>query len=241
MARLPAIADQTTLMYVLHLGVGDDFTFTPEGHPRSAPAHRRRARRQRAAVGADHRRGGVRAAVPAPRGLSRLDDRDAAGPGRPRSRRTSKIACRTSASTSSTRTSDGRRITRWRTPTSPRSRRSDRWDCCSAPSASARCWRATCSSAAARSACCAPSATPRRTCAAWCCRKAWRSCSAGLLLGTGCAVVAILPALRDRAQSLPLGSLATLLIGVVITGAIASLVAIKLTTRTPVVDAIKSE
>ena len=29
---LPAIADQTTLMYSLHLGVGDDFTFTPEGH-----------------------------------------------------------------------------------------------------------------------------------------------------------------------------------------------------------------
>jgi hypothetical protein len=63
----------------------------------------------------------------------------------------------------------------------------------------------------------------------------------GLLIGTGCAVIAILPALRDRAQSLPLGSLATLLIGVVITGALASLVAIKLTTRTPVVDAIKSE
>ena len=29
---IPAIADQTTLMYVLHLGVGDDFIFTPEGH-----------------------------------------------------------------------------------------------------------------------------------------------------------------------------------------------------------------
>lgn len=63
----------------------------------------------------------------------------------------------------------------------------------------------------------------------------------GLMIGTVCAVVAILPALRDRAQSLPLGSLATLLIGVVITGALASLVAIKLTTRTPIVDAIKSE
>lgn len=29
---IPAIADQTTLMYSLHLGVGDDFTFTPQGH-----------------------------------------------------------------------------------------------------------------------------------------------------------------------------------------------------------------
>ena len=34
----------------------------------------------------------------------------------------------------------------------------------------------------------------------------------GLLLGAGCAVVAILPALRDRAQSLPLGSLGGLLV-----------------------------
>jgi putative ABC transport system permease protein len=63
----------------------------------------------------------------------------------------------------------------------------------------------------------------------------------GLLIGTSCAVVAIAPALRDRAQSLPLGSLASLLIGVLVTGAAASLVAIRLTTRTPVVQAIKSE
>ena len=63
----------------------------------------------------------------------------------------------------------------------------------------------------------------------------------GLVIGTFCAVVAIIPALRERAQSLPLGSLATLLIGVIVTGAIASLIAIKLTTRTPVVSAIKSE
>jgi putative ABC transport system permease protein len=63
----------------------------------------------------------------------------------------------------------------------------------------------------------------------------------GLAIGTFCAVIAIVPALRDRAQSLPLGSLLTLVIGVIITGAIASLIAIKLTTRTPVVSAIKSE
>jgi ABC-type lipoprotein release transport system permease subunit len=63
----------------------------------------------------------------------------------------------------------------------------------------------------------------------------------GLLIGTVCAVIAILPALRDRAQSMPIGSLLTLLIGVVITGAVASLIAIKLTTRIPVVEAIKAE
>jgi ABC-type lipoprotein release transport system permease subunit len=29
---IPAIADQTSLTYVFHLGVGDDFVFTPQGH-----------------------------------------------------------------------------------------------------------------------------------------------------------------------------------------------------------------
>jgi putative ABC transport system permease protein len=63
----------------------------------------------------------------------------------------------------------------------------------------------------------------------------------GLLIGTFCAAIAITPALRDRAQSLPVASLASLLIGVIVTGAMAALIAIKLTTRTPVITAIKSE
>jgi len=63
----------------------------------------------------------------------------------------------------------------------------------------------------------------------------------GLLLGAGCALVAITPALRDRAQSLPLASLGGLLVAVIVTGALASLVAIRLTARTAVVQAIKSE
>jgi putative ABC transport system permease protein len=63
----------------------------------------------------------------------------------------------------------------------------------------------------------------------------------GLTIGTVCAAIAILPALRDRAQALPLGSLALLLLVVIATGAVASLIAINLTTRTPVVRAIKSE
>ena len=63
----------------------------------------------------------------------------------------------------------------------------------------------------------------------------------GLVLGAGCAIVAIIPALRDRAQSLPLVNLGGLLIAVFVTGAIASLLAIKLTSQTPVVEAIKSE
>lgn len=63
----------------------------------------------------------------------------------------------------------------------------------------------------------------------------------GLVIGTVCAAIAIAPALRERAQSLPIGSLVSLLIGVTITGAITSLIAIKLTTSTPVINAIKSE
>jgi len=63
----------------------------------------------------------------------------------------------------------------------------------------------------------------------------------GLLLGAGCALVAIAPALRDRAQAVPWASLSGLLLGVVITGLMASLVAIKLTSNTPVTSAIKSE
>ena len=65
--------------------------------------------------------------------------------------------------------------------------------------------------------------------------------TSGLVLGAGCAMVAIIPALRDRAQSLPLVNLGGLLVAVFVTGAIASLLAIKLTSQTPVVEAIKSE
>jgi ABC-type lipoprotein release transport system permease subunit len=63
----------------------------------------------------------------------------------------------------------------------------------------------------------------------------------GLTIGTVCALIAILPAVRDRAQALPWLSLGLLMIGVIFTGAVASLIAIRLTTQTPVVAAIKSE
>jgi len=54
-------------------------------------------------------------------------------------------------------------------------------------------------------------------------------------------MVAILPALRDRAQAVPLPSLAGLLIAVVVTGFVTQLVAIRMATRTSVTSAIKSE
>jgi drug/metabolite transporter (DMT)-like permease len=63
----------------------------------------------------------------------------------------------------------------------------------------------------------------------------------GVLIGTICALIAIVPALRGRAQSLPLGSLSLLLVAVVITGAVASLLAVRIVTRMRVLDAIKSE
>jgi ABC-type lipoprotein release transport system permease subunit len=63
----------------------------------------------------------------------------------------------------------------------------------------------------------------------------------GLVIGAGCAIVAIIPALADRAQALPWASLLALLIGVLLTGLVASLAAIRLTSNTPVVEAIKSE
>ena len=63
----------------------------------------------------------------------------------------------------------------------------------------------------------------------------------GLLLGTVSAIVAVLPAIRERAQSMPLGSLAALLAAVAITGLVASLFAVRIATRTPVLSALKSE
>ena len=63
----------------------------------------------------------------------------------------------------------------------------------------------------------------------------------GLLLGAGAALVAILPALRDRAQAIPIAELAGLLIAVVITGLIAALFAVRVANRTPVLLALKSE
>ena len=55
-------------------------------------------------------------------------------------------------------------------------------------------------------------------------------------------MVAILPALRDRGPvALPVMNLGGLLIAVFVTGTIASLLAIRLTSGTPVVEAIKSE
>jgi ABC-type lipoprotein release transport system permease subunit len=63
----------------------------------------------------------------------------------------------------------------------------------------------------------------------------------GLLLGAGCALVAVAPALSERAQAVPIAGIGALLAAVVATGFVASLAAIRLTSGTPVVQAIKGE
>ena len=63
----------------------------------------------------------------------------------------------------------------------------------------------------------------------------------GALLGATCAIVAVWPALQDRAQAVPIGNLVSLLTAVVVTGMVSSLFAVRLASATPVVAAIKSE
>jgi ABC-type antimicrobial peptide transport system permease subunit len=63
----------------------------------------------------------------------------------------------------------------------------------------------------------------------------------GVVIGTVAALVAIAPAVIERASSLPFGSLALLLITVVATGLLASVAAARLAMTTSVVESLKSE
>ncbi len=63
----------------------------------------------------------------------------------------------------------------------------------------------------------------------------------GTLLGATCAIVAVWPALQERAQAVPIGNLFGLLAAVVATGVISSLFAVRLASSTPIVEAIKGE
>ena len=104
------------------------------------------------------------------------------------------------------RPSGWRSFTASRTRTSPRSRRSAAWACCSARSGWPRCCCATCSSGAASWRCSARSATA----AAHSSRSSWRrtSCCScwGLAVGALCALVAIAPAVLERGGRLPIGA-----------------------------------
>jgi hypothetical protein len=63
----------------------------------------------------------------------------------------------------------------------------------------------------------------------------------GIAIGTIAALVAVAPALRERATALPFESLGLLLIAVAATGLLASLLAVRVATATRIVEAIKNE
>jgi ABC-type lipoprotein release transport system permease subunit len=63
----------------------------------------------------------------------------------------------------------------------------------------------------------------------------------GVAIGTVAALVAIAPAIAERASSLPFASLGLLIVTVVATGLVASFVAVRMATAMNVVEAIKSE
>jgi len=63
----------------------------------------------------------------------------------------------------------------------------------------------------------------------------------GLAIGTVSALVAIAPAVVERAGALPVGELALLLAAVVLAGLLSSLAAVRLATRMRTVEALKSE
>ena len=63
----------------------------------------------------------------------------------------------------------------------------------------------------------------------------------GILIGTIAALVAIAPALSERANAIPFGSLGLLLGAVLATGLLSALAAIRLATSVRVVEAVKSE
>jgi ABC-type lipoprotein release transport system permease subunit len=63
----------------------------------------------------------------------------------------------------------------------------------------------------------------------------------GVLLGAIAAAIAVAPAIVERAQALPLGALAGVLGAVVVTGLLSSMLALGLAVRVPVVTAIKNE
>ena len=231
---IAAIADQTTLMYVLHLGIGDDFSFSPDGHP---PVKLRIV----GALADSFLQSELIIGEPS---FVRLFPKHEgyrvwmmeAAPGR-EAEVTTHLEDR--LSDFGLDVSDTHQ--RWAAYHQVENTYLATFQALGSLGlllgtvGLARCWPATCWSGGARSDCCARSVTRPADVRGMVLSEGMALVTGGLLIGTGCAVVAILPALRDRAQSLPLVSLAGLLIAVLITGAIASLVAIRLTSATLVV------
>jgi hypothetical protein len=64
---------------------------------------------------------------------------------------------------------------------------------------------------------------------------------AGLIVGLFCALLAIAPALLDRGGRLPATTLAMLLLGVLVTGLLASVGATVIALRSPLLSALRTE
>ncbi len=63
----------------------------------------------------------------------------------------------------------------------------------------------------------------------------------GLAAGTACALIAIAPAWWDRGGRLPFASMGALLVSVMLAGLVASLLALRLATRAPILTALRSD
>jgi hypothetical protein len=63
----------------------------------------------------------------------------------------------------------------------------------------------------------------------------------GLACGTFSALVAIAPAFISRGGALPLGSLTLFLLAVLVSGVIASLLAVAASVRAPVLESLRAE
>ena len=197
---IAAIADQTTLMYVLHLGVGDDFTFTPEGH---APVRLRIVGAladsflqseliigEPAFVRLFPKHEGYRVwMIETPPGQEAAGDDASRGSA---VRLTGSMSIDTHERWASYHQVENTYLATFQALGSLGLLlgRSD-W---------ARCSPATCSSAAARSGCCARSGIRPANIRSMVLSEGMMLVAGGLLLGAGCAIVAILPALaRSRA------------------------------------------
>lgn len=64
---------------------------------------------------------------------------------------------------------------------------------------------------------------------------------AGLVIGTVCALLAVSPALAQRAHTVPVGSLALLLLVVAVVGLLSTLVATRVAVRLPLLGSLRSE
>ena len=131
---------------------------------------------------------------------------------------------------------------RSRTPTSPPSRRSARSGCCSARSGIGAVLVRNAFEQRRELALAARRRLPRRaTCGRWCSPRPALLLFLGLAIGSGAALVAILPALADRATLPSLAPVLLLLVVVAGAGLAVSRIASDVVLRLPLLESLRSE